>query len=423
MQKSFLALTKKELHSIKDFNISLFLLTGLCLMLIVGSLVAWDGFVFLKDTKSWPLIFLCAIAYLVSIVIMQRFLRYPRANIVGLIFVSVGLAFMGVVLVITLCRLYYARSFLLTSFGITLFWLFFCFQFFIKAQSLRLALVPGGKTAELLCLKNTNWEMLDRPEIAGVIDGVVVDLHENLPMEWIRFLSNCGLRRIPVYHSAVVLEAASGRVALSHLSDVLIDEYCMHPFYAAFKRIIDVGVVVLSLPVILPIAGLISILIRLDSPGPILFWQERVGKLGVPFKMCKFRSMQIDSEANGVRFARSGDSRITRVGKIIRPFRLDEIPQLWNILKGQMSLIGPRPEQLHFARQFEDEIPFYAYRHLVKPGLTGWAQVMYGYASGISQNKDKLEHDLYYTKYFSLWLDLWIIFKTIKTVITRDGAC
>jgi exopolysaccharide biosynthesis polyprenyl glycosylphosphotransferase len=311
----------------------------------------------------------------------------------------------------------------LTAFGINFFWLFLCFEIFIKSQSLRLFLVPGGKTEELLSLKGIKWEMLERPDVKGEADGIVVDLHENLSMEWIRFLSNCGLMRIPVYHSAVVLEAITGRVALSHLSDVLIDEYCMHPFYATFKRVVDFGVVIFSCPVVLPLVALLALLIRLDSPGPVFFWQERVGKLGVPFRICKFRSMRVDAEGAGACFSYSGDSRITRIGKLIRPFRLDEIPQLWNILCGHMSLIGPRPEQVHFAKQFESQIPFYAYRSLVKPGLTGWAQVMYGYASGIEQNQEKLEHDLYYTKYFSLWLDLWIVAKTIKTVVTRFGAC
>ncbi|MGE4545122.1 MAG: sugar transferase [Pedobacter sp.] len=423
MQPAQLSLTKKDLRSIQDFKGRLFLVTGLVVLLVTASLVAWSGFEFWKQVNAWPLLFFCSLAYLASIMIMRQFLRFPRTKIIGLIFLSVSLAFVGVVVLLALCRFYYSRSFLLTAFGVTLLWLLICFELFIKSQPLRLVLVPGGKTGELLHLKNINWQMLERPEITGAVDGVVVDMHGSLSMEWIRFLSNCGLRRIPVYHSAVVLEAATGRVSLSHLSEALIDEYSMHPFYSTFKRIIDVGIVVFFCPVILPFAGLLALLIRLDSHGPIFFWQERVGKQGVSFRMCKFRSMCTDAEGRGARFAQSDDSRITRIGKIIRPFRFDEIPQLWNVLKGDMSLVGPRPEQVHFAKQFESQIPFYAYRHLVKPGLTGWAQVMYGYASGVDQNRDKLEHDLYYTKYFSLWLDFWIVSKTIRTVLTRYGAC
>lgn len=422
MQPAQLTLAKKDFRSIQDYKGGLSLATGLAVLLVSGSLMAWDGFAYWRQAQAWPLLGLCSLAYVASVVIMRQFQRLPRAQVIGMVFFSVSLAFVAVVVIIALGRFYYSRSFLLTAFGVNLLWLLVCFELFIKAQPLRLALVPGGKASELLQLRKVDWELLDSPALPRVVDGVVVDMHENLSMEWIRFLSNCGLRRIPVYHSAIVFEAATGRVSLDHLSELLIDEYRMHPFYAMFKRIFDVVVVLLASPLMLPFAAFLALLIRLDSPGPVLFWQERVGKRGDIFRICKFRSMQMDAERSGARFAHQGDSRITRVGKFIRLVRLDEIPQLWNILKGDMSLIGPRPEQVHFAKQFERQIPFYNYRHLVKPGLTGWAQVMHGYAAGVDQNRAKLEHDLYYTKYFSLWLDLWILGKTLRTVLIGFGA-
>jgi len=132
--------------------------------------------------------------------------------------------------------------------------------------------------------------------------------------------------------------------------------------------------------------------------------------------------MYIDAEDDGPKFAATDDPRITRIGRIMRRFRLDEIPQLWNVLKGEMSLIGPRPEQVTFARQFERELPFYSWRHLVKPGITGWAQVQHGYAAGVEDTRRKLEYDLYYVKHFSFWLDVSILMRTIGTVLTGNGA-
>jgi lipopolysaccharide/colanic/teichoic acid biosynthesis glycosyltransferase len=168
------------------------------------------------------------------------------------------------------------------------------------------------------------------------------------------------------------------------------------------------------------LAALVALAVWWDSPGPVLFWQERMGQGGKPFWMVKFRSMRV--QPAGTQFARAGDQRLTRVGKWIRRFRLDELPQLWHVLRGEMSLIGPRPEQVPFAQEFSQCIPYYMCRHLVKPGITGWAQVNQGYAAGVQETRLKLEYDLYYVKYLSLWLDGLIIAKTIKTIMTGFGS-
>jgi lipopolysaccharide/colanic/teichoic acid biosynthesis glycosyltransferase len=167
---------------------------------------------------------------------------------------------------------------------------------------------------------------------------------------------------------------------------------------------------------------IIALAIRIDSRGPIIFTQERVGEGGRVFNMHKFRSMTHDADQTAAQFAMAGDKRVTRVGAFIRKFRLDELPQFWNILIGDMSLIGPRPEQVGFVEQFERDIPYYSYRHLVRPGITGWAQVNHGYAADHEETRKKLEHDLYYVKHFSFWLDVLIGFKTIGTVTTGYGA-
>jgi len=177
-----------------------------------------------------------------------------------------------------------------------------------------------------------------------------------------------------------------------------------------------------GLVVSLPIAFLTAILIKLDSKGSILYRQERVGKNGKPFNVLKFRSMKTDAEEDGKPvWAQADDERATRVGRIIRLIRVDEIPQFWNIIKGEMSFVGPRPERPHFVSQLAEEVPFYEHRHLVAPGLTGWAQIKYPYGASVEDARRKLQYDLYYIKNQSLALDLVIVFETVKTVLFGKG--
>lgn len=171
-----------------------------------------------------------------------------------------------------------------------------------------------------------------------------------------------------------------------------------------------------------PIMLITALLIKLESPGPIFYSQERVGKNGKPFKVHKFRSMRTDAEKDGPVWAKSNDDRVTRVGKIIRQIRVDELPQFWNIIRGEMSFVGPRPERPHFVAQLAKEITFYEQRHLTAPGLTGWAQVKYPYGASVEDAKQKLQYDLYYIKNQSLALDFLIVFETVKTVLFGRGA-
>lgn len=172
----------------------------------------------------------------------------------------------------------------------------------------------------------------------------------------------------------------------------------------------------------LPIALLTAILIKLDSRGPVLYKQQRVGKNGHPFTLMKFRSMRVDAEKEGPVWASSGDERATRVGRIIRKIRVDEIPQFWNILRGEMSFVGPRPERPHFVAQLAEEIPYYEQRHLIAPGLTGWAQIKYPYGASVEDARQKLQYDLYYVKNQGLVLDAIILFETIKIILFGRGA-
>ncbi len=190
--------------------------------------------------------------------------------------------------------------------------------------------------------------------------------------------------------------------------------------YQIIKQLLDIILVLASLPLVVPIMIITGLLIIIESRGGMFFVQERIGQNEIPFKMYKFRSMYAGT-ANDQTTGDS-DTRVTKIGKFIRKTRIDELPQFYNVLRGEMSLIGPRAEFHKFVEEYEKEIPFYHYRHIVKPGISGWAQVTQGYNFGVDETKVKLEYDLYYIKNFSFSLDVLIFFKTIQTVVTGFGA-
>jgi exopolysaccharide biosynthesis polyprenyl glycosylphosphotransferase len=188
------------------------------------------------------------------------------------------------------------------------------------------------------------------------------------------------------------------------------------------RRLVSITVSFVGLVLCLPMIPFIILAIRLSSPGPIFFKQTRVGLRGRPFSVIKFRTMRQDAEMNGAVWATKNDSRVTPLGRFMRKTRLDEIPQLWNVLRGEMGFVGPRPERPEFVEWLNAEIPFYDLRHIIRPGITGWAQVRYRYGASLEETKQKLEYDLYYVKHLSIGLDLLIMFETIKTIILRRGA-
>lgn len=194
-----------------------------------------------------------------------------------------------------------------------------------------------------------------------------------------------------------------------------------NPIGLRIKRLMDFGCAALLFAVTWPFMLLAAIAIKLESSGPVLFSQERIGKNGRPFKIYKFRSMVVDAEKNGAQWATKNDSRVTRVGHFIRATRIDELPQLFNILTGEMSFVGPRPERREFNEKIEAVVPFYQVRHLVRPGLTGWAQVLFPYGASIEDSKEKLQYEIFYIKNYSLILDIEVILKTISVVLLGKG--
>lgn len=228
-------------------------------------------------------------------------------------------------------------------------------------------------------------------------------------------------------HLASVYEEYTGKIAVENLRPswlIFSSGFRKSWRSQAIKRALDVIVALVAMVLCLPLMVVVAIAIKLTSRGPVFYQQERVGQHGKAFTIFKFRSMREDAETRtGAVWATQGDARVTAVGRLLRRFRLDELPQLWNVIRADMSLVGPRPERPVFVKQLIEQIPFYGQRHVAKPGLTGWAQVRYTYGATVEDAMEKLQYDLFYLKNMSLALDLYIMLKTAKTVLLGRGAC
>jgi sugar transferase (PEP-CTERM system associated) len=238
-------------------------------------------------------------------------------------------------------------------------------------------------------------------------------------------LLRCRIRGIPVYDAAAFCERVLRRIPILLLraSDLAYaDELVVTAARRWLKRALDVAMASVLLLCAAPVMILLALLIKLDSRGPLFYRQERVGLGGRAFRLWKFRSMRVDAEKDGAVWARLNDDRVTRVGRFIRKTRMDEIPQVFNVLVGDMSFVGPRPERPVFVQQLAQVVPFYRLREAVKPGITGWAQIRYPYGASVEDARNKLEFDLYYVKNGSLFLDMAIIFHTVRHVLLGRGA-
>jgi lipopolysaccharide/colanic/teichoic acid biosynthesis glycosyltransferase len=262
------------------------------------------------------------------------------------------------------------------------------------------------------------------PELPDRNVTMAVDLKVVLSERVAQYISSCDVAGYTIQPFSSVYEEHTGRVPLVHLAEgweisaPLLD---VAPWLPG-KRAVETVAAVITAPLWMGLAGLVALYLKVSTRGPALFKQERVGFGGAPFVMYKFRTMAEDAESNGPSFASERDDRLIRGGRFLRKSRLDEIPQLWNVLKGEMSLVGPRAEQVPFADVFTQQIPFYAHRHLVRPGITGWAQVSYGYADDQADTIEKLTYDLYYIKHMSPVMDLRVLWKSVWTVMTGFGA-
>ena len=265
-------------------------------------------------------------------------------------------------------------------------------------------------------------EVVQKQKVHRVIVATP-DRRGTIPM---RELLELRMQGVKIEEATTWLEKISGKIEVENLYPswlVFGEGFRRSTAFIVVRRVVSVVISLIGLLVALPLLPLIMLAIRLDSKGPVFYTQTRVGKAGRVFKVVKFRTMRQDAEAaNGPQWAGDNDPRITRVGKFLRSSRLDEIPQLWCVLKGDMAFVGPRPERPEFIEWLSKEIPYYGVRHMVRPGLTGWAQVKYKYGSTIEDSREKLQYDLFYIKNASIGLDLLIMFLTVKTVLLRRGA-
>jgi exopolysaccharide biosynthesis polyprenyl glycosylphosphotransferase len=401
-------------------------------LLVFGTIAFWT--VPLDPGSSvWPMIGLLSagatIALAVSVASWKGTAPRPEyGRAVAVVSFTVVFTALGLVL----SRAYFSRPFLLT-FGAVWLLLVLVHRSIRRARPWqeRIVAVTGEKAlvedlmdaphANVVAMLSPHEESPGEPIEQGAT--LAVDLRAVLSESMAQYVSSASVAGTRIRTFANVYEEHTGRIPMVHLAE---GWELSHPVsrssYAPVKRALDVLLVGVTLPLWVFIAAFVALVVRVDSPGPVLYRQQRVGRDGRDFRLTKFRTMDEDAEAAGPRFAREDDPRITRVGRFLRKSRLDEFPQLWGVLRGDLSLIGPRPERPVFVADYESSIPFYASRLLVRPGVTGWAQVNYGYADDQAETVEKLTYDLFYIKHSSFWLDLRIIGMSVWTVLTGFGA-
>lgn len=326
-------------------------------------------------------------------------------------------------------RLGYSRTQFLMSFVLVLVW----FYFFSAIKSAfvrpRYLLVSSEAVQPEQQIKGADWVVTH--DIACAMENadlpIVVDFSSaEITEEWERYLADQAISGRQVINSRHMLESVQGRVTIRHLSENTFGHLAPDSIFAPAKRYLDLLSANLALIALSPMLLTLGLLIKAESKGPAIFKQTRIGFRGEKFTMYKFRSMRekTPDELNQVDadITKDDDDRITRLGRFLRKTRLDELPQIINIIRGEMSWIGPRPETVTLSAWYEKEIPFYRYRHIVRPGITGWAQVKQGHVAGIGDVRTKLEYDFFYVKYFSLWTDILILVQSVRVVITGKGA-
>lgn len=367
-------------------------------------------------------------AALAALIIYRRMTAYPGtmafAYILPVFVSTYGLA----IAVLFFTRLEYSGSMLLVGFLASVVFTFLLALVIERRGVARFYVVPGGIDDLIRDAPRFEWVTLRQPlppEERGAT--IVANLHWDHDSAWERMLAEAALKGHAVYHTKQLHESLTGRVRIEHLSENNLGSLVPNFAYDKVKRLGDLAACVALLPVLIVVLPVIAIAVRIDSGGPVIFRQVRMGYRRRPFTMLKFRTMtdrlpcEDPEEARNDAVTLHDDSRITRVGRFLRRTRLDELPQVFNIARGEMSFIGPRPEAMPLSDWYERELPFYSYRHIVRPGLTGWAQVNQGHVSELADANEKLQYDFYYIKNFSAWLDIVIIIRTVRTVLLGFG--
>ena len=366
------------------------------------------------------------IAVLVAFWVRLSITTYPGIRSTYVILPAALCGYGLIVSFFLLSRLPYDRLMLIG--GLTAYVLWSYALYFAAERRIRrmIAIVPFGSAPRLTGIDEVDWLVMKRPHLSDA-DGstaLVADFTADLPAQWEAFLADAALDGRVVYQVKQLSESLTGRVELDHLSENSFGSLVPVMGYFHLKSFVDFIAAVAALPFVLPIMAVAAAAIRLESGGPILFRQARIGRSGKRITVYKFRTMRpvpIENELIAA-ITNDDDDRVTRVGSFLRRYRVDELPQIINILKFEMSWIGPRPEAEVLSTWYTSELPFYRYRHVVKPGISGWAQVNQGHVANVDEVHRKLQFDFYYIKYFSPWLDLLIFFRTIRTMLSGFGA-
>ena len=406
--------------------------------MVVGSIVVlenplpWESVLIRGPVRTTLTVLLGGAAFSEYIAFKTLTATVPRPSYARAFLVVAG-TYMSLAVYITLSRPWYSLSFLAVT-GAVWLSIMVLHRFVLRlspwSESMMIITADESAVDEINSSPHATIRKVIDPQSGHVSDplgketSLVVDFGISFSDKVGQFISSSLLTGTNVRALTSVYEEHTGKLPLTHLVEgwEIPQLVQRNRSYGPFKRLLDLLIVLLLIPVLILIGIPAALAVKVSSPGPMIYRQPRVGRGSRPFTLYKLRTMFNDSEHEGPRFASLDDPRITPIGRLLRKLRLDELPQLWNVLRGDLSLVGPRPEQEKFVEEFTSEIPFYADRHLVRPGITGWAQVNFGYAETIDQTIEKLKYDLFYVKHMSVWMDLRILLRSVATVLTGSGS-
>ncbi|APG62880.1 hypothetical protein LPB140_08860 [Sphingorhabdus lutea] len=410
-------------------------LTQLILCLIIGVIVPTTIILlmipkvgFSSDTSLysfWMSFFSTAF----SIAALRKMRGFPGTSDAAFILPTFATLYgIGVIILLAL-RLPYSNMIISLAFASSVTTRFAIDAIIRRSPKVHYYLIPGGRIETLQKHINIPASYLKDAILPGDPHAIIIaDLHFDHDDEWEKMIAKAALSGIAVYHFKQVSEALSGRVRMEHISENSFGSLLPSQPYRHVKRLGDLILCFIAFPIILLPMLIAAIMVKIDSTGPIFFKQKRMGYRGEIFEVVKFRTMrnaEAPSDKTDPRveaMTKEQDKRITRYGMFLRRSRIDELPQIWNIIKGEMSWIGPRPEAVALSEWYENEIPFYSYRHIVRPGITGWAQVNQGHVTELEDIDTKLQYDFFYIKNFSYWLDAIIFLRTILVMLTGYGS-
>lgn len=399
---------------------------GACLFQAIPYCV---GVIVHGDVSSTNTLVTMAAVFLCTIVaggFYRNLSRHPGIEASAYVLPCVVLPFAVMVFLLMLVQPGFSRLIFFSSLAVNIVWYYAVFFMIQRQRDIVVGTLPFGNVERPEGIPGVRYVTLDQPQPVSTVDAVVVDLSDPLPGPWEGALAEYALSGVPVYDMRQFNESLSGRVRIDHISHNHFGALAPLTSYLRLRRIFDKIAAVLTLVILSPLLAVVAAIIRMETPGPAIFRQERIGYRGQTFSVLKFRTMRCKTEPSAdtrlQAITQKDDLRITPFGRFLRRTRIDELPQIVNIIRGEMSWIGPRPEAVVLSTWYQQEIAFYRYRHIVPPGITGWAQVNQGHVSDVDAVRQKLQYDFYYVKHFSLWLDIHIIMRTIKIVFTGAGS-